>query len=62
LGGADPPAASIFEVGGAKNAENLLMIEGDPELVVKYSANWKAHERHSASYEGRRNRLLSEAT
>jgi phosphatidylserine/phosphatidylglycerophosphate/cardiolipin synthase-like enzyme len=33
------------------NAENLLVIDGDPELVAKYTANWKAHERHSVLYE-----------
>jgi phosphatidylserine/phosphatidylglycerophosphate/cardiolipin synthase-like enzyme len=33
------------------NAENMLVIDGDPELVAKYTANWKAHERHSTAYE-----------
>jgi phosphatidylserine/phosphatidylglycerophosphate/cardiolipin synthase-like enzyme len=31
------------------NAENLLVID-DPELAVKYTANWKKHERHAVPY------------
>ena len=33
------------------NAENLLVIDNDPELVAKYTANWKNHERHAVAYE-----------
>jgi phosphatidylserine/phosphatidylglycerophosphate/cardiolipin synthase-like enzyme len=36
-----------------KNAENLLVIKGNTELVKKYLANFKEHLGHSESYEGR---------
>jgi phosphatidylserine/phosphatidylglycerophosphate/cardiolipin synthase-like enzyme len=36
-----------------KNAENLLVIRGDPELVKKYLANFEEHLGHSEKYEGR---------
>lgn len=36
-----------------KNAENLLVIKGEPELVKKYLANFKEHLAHSEMYEGR---------
>jgi len=36
-----------------KNAENLLVIKGDTELVKKYLANFKEHLGHSERYEGR---------
>jgi phosphatidylserine/phosphatidylglycerophosphate/cardiolipin synthase-like enzyme len=32
------------------NVDNLVVIDGDPELVAKYTANWKNHERHSTPY------------
>ena len=28
-----------------KNAENLLVLRGDPELAARYSANWERHRR-----------------
>lgn len=36
-----------------KNAENLLVIKGDPVLVKKYLANFQEHLGHSEKYEGR---------
>ena len=36
-----------------KNAENLLVIKGDPGLVKKYIANFEEHLGHSEKYEGR---------
>jgi phosphatidylserine/phosphatidylglycerophosphate/cardiolipin synthase-like enzyme len=36
-----------------KNAENLLVINGDPGLVKKYLANFEEHLGHSERYEGR---------
>jgi Phosphatidylserine/phosphatidylglycerophosphate/cardiolipin synthases and related enzymes len=36
-----------------KNAENLLVIKGDTELVKKYLANFEEHLGHSEKYEGR---------
>ena len=36
-----------------KNAENLLVIKGDPELVKKYRDNFEEHLGHSERYEGR---------
>ena len=36
-----------------KNAENLLVIKGNAELVKKYLANFKEHLGHSEKYEGR---------
>jgi phosphatidylserine/phosphatidylglycerophosphate/cardiolipin synthase-like enzyme len=36
-----------------KNAENLLVIKGDAELVKKYIANFEEHLGHSGRYEGR---------
>jgi phosphatidylserine/phosphatidylglycerophosphate/cardiolipin synthase-like enzyme len=36
-----------------KNAENLLVIKGDPGLVKKYLANFEEHIGHSERYEGR---------
>jgi phosphatidylserine/phosphatidylglycerophosphate/cardiolipin synthase-like enzyme len=36
-----------------KNAENLLVIKGDPGLVKKYLENFEAHLAHSDKYEGR---------
>jgi phosphatidylserine/phosphatidylglycerophosphate/cardiolipin synthase-like enzyme len=36
-----------------KNAENLLVIKGDAELVKKYLANFEEHLGHSEKYEGR---------
>lgn len=36
-----------------KNAENLLVIKGDAELVKKYLANFKAHLEPSDRCEGR---------
>jgi len=35
------------------NAENLLVINNDPALVAKYTANWQAHLKHSDVYTGR---------
>ena len=35
------------------NAENLLVIKGNPDLVKKYLANFKEHLGHSERYEGR---------
>ena len=34
-----------------KNAENLLVIKGDTELVKKYLANFEEHLGHSERYE-----------
>ena len=34
-----------------KNAENLLEIKGEPELVKKYLANFEEHLGHSEKYE-----------
>jgi phosphatidylserine/phosphatidylglycerophosphate/cardiolipin synthase-like enzyme len=36
-----------------KNAENLLVIKGDAELMKKYLANFEEHLGHSEKYEGR---------
>jgi phosphatidylserine/phosphatidylglycerophosphate/cardiolipin synthase-like enzyme len=36
-----------------KNAENLLVIKGDPGLVKKYLTNFEEHLEHSERYEGR---------
>ena len=36
-----------------KNAENLLVIKDDAELVKKYIANFEEHIGHSERYEGR---------
>ena len=36
-----------------KNAENLLVIKGNAELVKKYLANFEEHLGHSERYEGR---------
>jgi phosphatidylserine/phosphatidylglycerophosphate/cardiolipin synthase-like enzyme len=36
-----------------KNAENLLVIKGDPGLVKKYLENFDEHLGHSEKYEGR---------
>jgi phosphatidylserine/phosphatidylglycerophosphate/cardiolipin synthase-like enzyme len=36
-----------------KNAENLLVINGDTELVKRYLANFNAHLDYSEKYEGR---------
>jgi len=36
-----------------KNAENLLVIKGDPGLVKKYLANFEEHLGHSERYDGR---------
>ncbi len=36
-----------------KNAENLLVIKGNAELVKKYFANFEEHLGHSEKYEGR---------
>ncbi len=36
-----------------KNAENLLVLKGDPDLVRKYLANFEEHLGHSERYEGR---------
>jgi phosphatidylserine/phosphatidylglycerophosphate/cardiolipin synthase-like enzyme len=35
-----------------RNAENLLIIEGQPELAAKYAANFEAHLKHAEPYEG----------
>ena len=35
------------------NAENLLVIHGDPELAQKYADNWHAHLARSEPYAGR---------
>ena len=35
-----------------RNAENLLVIKGDPGLVKKYFANFKNHLEHAERYEG----------
>lgn len=35
-----------------KNAENLLMIEGDPKLYAQYLANFEEHLAHSEKYDG----------
>ncbi len=36
-----------------KNAENLLVIRGEPELVIKYIANYEEHLEHSERYTGK---------
>jgi phosphatidylserine/phosphatidylglycerophosphate/cardiolipin synthase-like enzyme len=36
-----------------KNAENILVIRGDPDLTSKYIGNFDWHLRHSEAYEGR---------
>jgi phosphatidylserine/phosphatidylglycerophosphate/cardiolipin synthase-like enzyme len=35
-----------------KNAENLLIIEGDPKLYAEYLSNFQDHLSHSEKYEG----------
>ena len=35
-----------------KNAENLLIIEGDPKLYAEYLSNFEEHLSHSEKYEG----------
>ena len=37
-----------------RNAENVLVISGNRELVHAYLANWKRHRAHAAPYQGRR--------
>lgn len=37
----------------SNNAENLLVIQNDPALVAKYTANWQAHLKHSEIYQGK---------
>jgi phosphatidylserine/phosphatidylglycerophosphate/cardiolipin synthase-like enzyme len=37
------------------NAENLLVITHDTELVSKYTGNWQAHLKHSVKYTGKAN-------
>jgi phosphatidylserine/phosphatidylglycerophosphate/cardiolipin synthase-like enzyme len=37
-----------------KNAENLLVIRGNPELVEAYRQNWFRHWKHSLRYKARR--------
>ena len=32
----------------SRNAENILIIRGHPELAAKYAANWQRHRRHAA--------------
>lgn len=34
------------------NAENLLVIRDEPQLVAKYVANFRLHQQHSESYQG----------
>ncbi len=34
----------------SRNAENLLIIRGEKELVQRYAANWERHRRHSEAY------------
>ena len=36
-----------------KNAENILVIRGDPDLTSKYIGNFGWHLRHSEAYQGR---------
>jgi len=36
-----------------KNAENILVIRGDPDLTSKYIGNFDWHLRHSEAYQGR---------
>jgi len=36
-----------------KNAENILVIRGDPDLTSKYIGNFDWHLRHSDLYQGR---------
>lgn len=36
-----------------KNAENILVIRGNPELTAKYIGNFDWHLRHSEVYQGR---------
>ena len=36
-----------------KNAENILVIRGNPDLTSKYIGNFDWHLRHSEAYEGR---------
>ncbi|PWB65081.1 MAG: hypothetical protein C3F14_05885 [Deltaproteobacteria bacterium] len=36
-----------------KNAENILMIRGNPDLAAKYLANFEWHLKHSEPYQGR---------
>ena len=33
-----------------RNAENLLMLGGNPTLAANYLANWRAHDAHSLDY------------
>ena len=34
-----------------KNAENLLLFRGNPQLTQAYLANWQSHRAHARSYE-----------
>jgi len=36
-----------------KNAENILVIRGNPDLTSKYIGNFDWHLRHSEAYQGR---------
>ena len=36
-----------------KNAENLLVLRGDPRLFQRYRENFELHQRHAERYEGR---------
>ena len=33
-----------------KNAENVLVVRGNPPLVARYAANWERHRRDAAPY------------
>ncbi|PIV88568.1 MAG: endonuclease [Hydrogenophilales bacterium CG17_big_fil_post_rev_8_21_14_2_50_63_12] len=33
-----------------RNAENLLLLKGNPELAAAYAANWRRHRIHSLPY------------
>jgi phosphatidylserine/phosphatidylglycerophosphate/cardiolipin synthase-like enzyme len=35
------------------NAENLLVIKGNPKLYAEYEANFQKHLKHSERYEGK---------
>jgi phosphatidylserine/phosphatidylglycerophosphate/cardiolipin synthase-like enzyme len=39
-----------FTSAAEKNAENLLVIKGDPKFVEKYLANFEDHKSHSEPY------------
>jgi len=43
-----------------RNAENLLVLKGFPDLVRQYEENYKLHKAHSGAYGGRAEQAMEE--